>query len=111
MANISEILALIRNKRKEKGITHEQIAKALGMTTVSYARIEKGETEMKLAVYIDICEYLGVDLLINKPEQQETSLITFKETDINDLATKRDINEINNKLDEVLNFFKTKKKK
>lgn len=110
MANISEILMLIRNTRKEKGITHEEIAKALGMTTVSYARIERGETEMKLAVYIDICKYLGVDLFANKPEHKETSLITNnKETDINDLATKQDINEINNKLDDILKLFKKKK--
>lgn len=114
MANISEILVLIRNTRKEKGITHEEIAKSLGMTTSGYARIEKGETSMKLETYIDICKYLGVDLFASKPEENETSLITNKETDINSLSneirsTNKKIDNIEDKLEEILKLFKKKK--
>lgn len=116
MADINEILLLIKTTRKNKRITQKQVASYLGIPEVNYMRIENGETSMKLETYIDICKFLGVNLFADKSEEKETSLITNKETDINSLSseirsTNKKIDNIEDKLEEILKIFKNSKKR
>lgn len=108
-----ELLEVIKIKRKEQGISQEKMAEKLGLAKLTYQRYENGINPMPMNIFMKAAKVLGVDLLVNKPEQKETSLITFKETDINDLVTKKDLDEtkkdINDKLDELLKLFKKKK--
>jgi transcriptional regulator with XRE-family HTH domain len=42
-----DIPRLIREKRKELGLTQEQLAKKAGLSFVTYGRIERGEVQKR----------------------------------------------------------------
>lgn len=48
----------IREARKEKGYTQEEVARAAGVTLRYYSRIEKGESTPTVTVAIKICSFL-----------------------------------------------------
>ena len=115
MADVSDILDLIKTKRKEKGITQKEIANFIGVSEMTYIRIENGQSELKLSQYIDICKFLGVELVTNKDSTKETALITSKESDVSNVwqelrEQKNEIKKQSEKLDELLELFKKKKK-
>jgi transcriptional regulator with XRE-family HTH domain len=116
MADVSEILELIKIKRKEKGITQKEVANFIGVSEMTYIRIENGQSELKLSQYIDICKFLGVELVTTKESNKETALVTSKESDVSNIwqelcEQKNEIKKQNDKLDELLNIFKKGNKK
>lgn len=69
--NKTEILNFIRNRRKEKNITQEEMAKSIGMKTNTYGDLEKGNTRIRLEDLLLICKKLDIDpvLLVKKTNQ------------------------------------------
>jgi transcriptional regulator with XRE-family HTH domain len=50
----------IRNVREARGKTQAQIAKSLGISVTSYAKLERGEVDMTLARLQRICNALNL---------------------------------------------------
>lgn len=48
--------------RREKGLTQEQVAKASGVTTAYYNRLEKGLYNPNVVTAIRICDFLGLNV-------------------------------------------------
>ena len=73
---MKEIIDKIRNIRLSKGYTQEYIATKLGIDTVNYGRIERGQAKLPLDRFLKICEILEV-----KPEDlfndSENEIITY----------------------------------
>ncbi len=59
MQNI-EIGERIKEIRKEKNITQEQLAKQLGVKQQHYSVYETGKVELKTSQLITICKYLNI---------------------------------------------------
>ncbi len=55
---------LIKEKRKEKHLTQEQLAKKIGKQRTYIARIEKGETDLQISNFLLILRALGLKLII-----------------------------------------------
>lgn len=58
----------LRAKRVEKGFTQDEIAKALGISTATYNRYEKGHTEMTESTINKVLLILGCkyeDIFLN----------------------------------------------
>ncbi len=116
MDDLKEILELIREKRKERGITQADMAAKLGISQSAYKDIEIGKTDLKVRTLQQIADILGIDLFAKKSNNKEQSLIAINPEniykDINDLKRNQEEmkNELNQKLDEILNFFGKKKK-
>ena len=76
------ILNYIREIRKEKNVTQEEMASFLGMKTNTYAAIEKGITRMRLEDLLLICKKLDIDPLLLIKNQDEI-VITLNAEQIN----------------------------
>ncbi len=53
---------VLRNRRKEIGMTQKELAERVGRDRTYISRIEKGETDMQLSSFIHIAEALGIVL-------------------------------------------------
>lgn len=51
----------IRNKRLERNLSQEAIADALNISQSSYAKLENGQSKIKVERLLQIAEYLKVD--------------------------------------------------
>lgn len=58
----SSIGELIRQARKDKGLTTEELGKAVGVSSPTVRRWEKGEAPSNLEAYLEIFAYLGLDI-------------------------------------------------
>ena len=72
------IAGTIRRLRKEKGITQEEFAKAMGVTTQAVSKWERGEGYPDITFLPDIAEYFHVtlDTLCGIDEQQKQEQIS-----------------------------------
>jgi len=72
----------IRQARQVKGLTQEQMAEQMNCTVSSYARIERGETKVKLEKLQRIAEIIEIDLqeLINS---NQISIVNLAENNYN----------------------------
>lgn len=52
----------IRQKRLEKGLTQEQCARALNITTRNFQRIESNQSEPRYKTFVAIADLLQVSL-------------------------------------------------
>jgi transcriptional regulator with XRE-family HTH domain len=59
----------IRAKRKERGLSQEGLAKAIGLKRPSMSNIEKGRQNILLHTFCDIVETLGSSATALLPEQ------------------------------------------
>ena len=57
---IENILTKIREIRKKKGYKQAAIAKELGISQSTYAKIEKGQQKLSLETFISISQILSV---------------------------------------------------
>jgi transcriptional regulator with XRE-family HTH domain len=116
MDDLVEILELIKERRKEKGITQSEMATKLGISQSAYKDIEIGKTDLKVRTLQQIADILGIDLFSKKGTNQEQSLIAVNPeniyTDLYELKRNQEDmkNEINEKLDAILNFLGKGKK-
>lgn len=51
---------LIASKRKEKGLTQEQLAEKLGVTNKAVSKWENGKSMPDLAIIQELCKILGI---------------------------------------------------
>lgn len=58
---LKEILERIKNLRLEKGYTQEFMAHKIGLSSVGYHKIEKGQTKLTLETFLEIASFLNVD--------------------------------------------------
>ena len=56
---------ILRNRRKELGLTQKELAEKIGRERTYINRIEKGETDMQLSSFIRIAEALGFSLRLD----------------------------------------------
>ena len=52
----------VRAMRVNAGLTQEQVAKELKLTTLSYRKKEQGKTEFKFSELIKLCKLFKVEL-------------------------------------------------
>ncbi len=57
---MKELLEKIRNLRLAKGYTQEYMAEKIGIDTVNYGRIERGQTKITMDRFFKICEILEI---------------------------------------------------
>lgn len=120
---IAELLELIKQKRKEKNISQQDVADYLGISQNAYKNIELGRTSLKLETLYQIAQYLGIDVFSQQRNQKEESLVAINPNDIfkniselkkgqddikNELKKNQD--EVTQKMEELLELFKKKKK-
>lgn len=55
---------LIKEKRKEKHLTQEELAQQIGKNRAYIARIEQGKTDLQLSNFMQIINALGMSLQI-----------------------------------------------
>lgn len=60
-----EIGEKLKEARLKAGLSQKTLAERIGMTRTSYARIEKGQTNVTVDSLVRIAEGLGLDLLVN----------------------------------------------
>lgn len=117
MSDIDHILGLIRDKRKERGLTQADMAKHLGISQSAYKDIELGRTDLKVRTLQEITDFLGIDIFVKKQDTTETTLISLDPIDIvNDIhSIKKNQEELKNdltsKMDKILEMFSSKPKK
>ena len=111
MDSNDEILELIRERRKELGITQAEMAAKLGISQSAYKDIEIGKTDLKVKTLQQIANILGIDFLDKRKSSKEQSLVVVNPeniySDLNEMRRKQD--EMDSKLDEILRLFKGKK--
>ena len=68
---------LIASKRKEKGLTQEQLAEKLGVTNKAVSKWETGRGMPDLAIIQKLCEILGITVttLLNGEENEEALIL------------------------------------
>jgi transcriptional regulator with XRE-family HTH domain len=59
---MDKIIENIKKFRELKGITREQLASDLGMSTSGYSKIERGEVDLSISKIQKISEVLGVEI-------------------------------------------------
>jgi len=114
-------IAKIRQTRIERGYKQKELADYLGISTQAYESAENGRTKFSVINFFAVLDYLGISVTenqtsnIQKPEiKEEQDLVTF---DINALINQsqkintidREIKDVTQKLDELLDLFKKKK--
>lgn len=57
LADVGEQLRILRNSQ---GLTQENIANTLNLSTTAYARIERGETDIKFSVLLKLSKVYGL---------------------------------------------------
>jgi transcriptional regulator with XRE-family HTH domain len=56
---------ILRDRRKAKKMTQQQLADEVGMQRSYIARIEKGETDIQMSSFLRIASALGIQLIPN----------------------------------------------
>ncbi len=111
MDDLEAMLELIRERRKEKGFTQAEMAAKLGISQSAYKDIELGKTDLKVRTLQQIADFLGISFVNGKGGKTEQSLVAVNPaniySDLNQL--KRNQEEMNEKLDEILKLFGKKK--
>lgn len=75
--NYYEIGERIRRFRKARGLTQNELAEQLGISTIHLSHIETGSTKLSLSVFVKISEVLKIqtdELLHDAPEVNTTAL-------------------------------------
>jgi len=65
VSSVSELTALLRARRKEKGIRQEDVADLAELQRESLARIEKGR-DLKTSTLLRLCEALKLEVTIRE---------------------------------------------
>lgn len=64
----------LKELRKAKGMTQNEVAKVIGYSSLSYARYEKGEREPDINTLCKLADYfeVSVDYLIGRTVQENS---------------------------------------
>ncbi|CAE6943128.1 helix-turn-helix transcriptional regulator [Vibrio alginolyticus] len=80
--HIDPIIEALIKRRKEHGLSREQVAQMAGMSVKTYQRIERGESDLKLSQYRAILRSLNLTDLDISLDIRDVEYVTE-----NDLAT------------------------
>lgn len=74
---MNEILTLIKNRRKEKGLNQEEIAKKIFIAETTYRDIESGKIRLTLENFLKICNALELNhnQILEKIENDTNTII------------------------------------
>ena len=61
-SQIDDIINRVILKRKQKGWTHENMAKELKISTATYHKIESQVTKLSLIRFLQICDILEIEM-------------------------------------------------
>lgn len=90
--NSQDLINLLIEKRKKLKLTQNKLSKKVDVSHTSIARIENGEMNPTLSLFISIANELGYDLILQKTEENENESETiFENDDIVVLKKKKDI--------------------
>ena len=64
-----DMIAFLKNERKNTSITMNQLAKGTGVSHTTISRIENGQTSPTLEMFIKYADYLGCELKLVKKEK------------------------------------------
>lgn len=67
---LQELTAILRARRKEKGIQQQNLAEYAGIQPASLARIEGGKRDLKTSTLLRICEALEMEVALKERERQ-----------------------------------------
>jgi transcriptional regulator with XRE-family HTH domain len=72
---MKEIIERVKSSREEKRITQLEMANKLGLSLVSYSKIERGKTDLSVKRLFEIAEILGVgvDTLLGYKNNNDNS--------------------------------------
>ena len=76
-----DLINLLVEKRKQLKLTQNKLSKKVDVSHTSIARIENGEMNPTLSLFISIANELGYDLILQKIEQGENNSETIYEND------------------------------
>ena len=85
---------ILLKQRLRKGLTQEQVAKAIGVSQKSYSHYENGTRNPKIDKIIKLAKFLGIDL-------------TFSTSTLSDQKSNNEINIIPESLEEQLKSTKS----
>ncbi|WP_154657068.1 helix-turn-helix domain-containing protein [Hugenholtzia roseola] len=88
--NTEQILAKLRQIRKEKGVSQEDIAEQIGVSRPTYLAMENGKQEFSLQRLEKVVKFLNIDIY---------DLIDKKDEKLNQIA--KAISEIKAKIEEI----------
>ena len=107
--DVLKFLEIIKQTRKEKGITQEQMAEHLGIAQPSYRDIESAKVRVKAAQIFQMIRFLDIDLSSGIPNDKEETYLPAKIETFEDmlellpsLATKEDNKKLEEKLDQII---------
>ena len=60
------LLSQIRDKRKELGLSHEDVSSILDVSVSQYYKLESGKSEISLEKLISLCDFLDLALKIQQ---------------------------------------------
>ena len=82
MINQIKIGTFLKELRKEKDLTQEQLAEKFGVSSRSVSRWENGNTMPELSILVELADYYEVDIkeLIDGERKSEIMLKDEKET-------------------------------
>lgn len=111
---VQDILDIIRETRKQKGLSQREVAEFLNISQNAYKDIEVGNTELKVKTLFLLDEFLGLDLNKTQNSREENTkgevqIAINSETiaDFFGLLVKNDI-EQQNSLEDIKNNMASK---
>ncbi|GEM_PF-1625349 len=63
-----QLLQQIRHQRKKHNISQQQVGEALKMSQPLYSSYETGKADIGLEKFLDICEKLGLELILTEKD-------------------------------------------
>lgn len=91
-SNLETIGSRLRLRRKLCGLTQGQTAQAAGLSERAYAKIERGESDMRIVTAVRICEALHVtldDVFFEENTEQEKAGIRERLEDLSPSEMKK----------------------
>ena len=87
--NSKDLINLLIEKRNQLNLTQNKLSKRVNVSHTSIARIENGEMNPTLSLFINIANELGYDLVLQEIEPKQEETICEK----NDIIIKKKILE------------------
>jgi HTH-type transcriptional regulator / antitoxin HipB len=73
LTNESQAVELIRQRRKAKGLSQQQLASKLGVTQARLSEIENGRAHLSVERLIAVAALLGLDLVLREPPPKQAA--------------------------------------
>ena len=69
----TQAVELVRQRRKAKGLTQQQLASKLGVTQTRLSEIESGRAHLSVERLIAVAALLGLELVLREPPPKPTT--------------------------------------